>query len=77
VLIFRGYYKGRVGDWGEEIEKKESEGRGKESDGEGETSVDLLGVLNERSIKKKAERVMTIEKDNFRQPIVKQKRQPI
>ena len=29
VLIFRGYYKGRVGDWGEESEKKESEGRGR------------------------------------------------
>jgi hypothetical protein len=29
VLIFRGYFKGRVGDWGEEREKKESEGRGR------------------------------------------------
>ena len=46
-----------MGDWGEESEKKESEG-GVESDGEGETSVDLQGVLNERGIKKKVERVI-------------------
>ena len=34
------YFKGRVGDWGEE-----SEGRRKGRDGEDETSVDSLGDL--------------------------------